>query len=99
MGACNHAQFTAECHECIAAVPAPVARALPARVRRCVHNDSTDAPCSWCATLRAGEARLRAVSEIPALLAADDDFARYLDHERRRSARRGREAFGGRAGR
>lgn len=36
--------------------------------------------------VEAGEARLRAVSEIPALLAADDDFARYLDHERRRWA-------------
>lgn len=69
MPACNHAQFTAECHECVAAVPAPVARALPVRVRRCVHNESTDAPCATCADLRAGEARLRAVSEIPAILA------------------------------
>jgi len=47
--------------------PTPVVP--PIRKRRCVHNESTDAPCSTCADLRAGEARLRAVSEIPAILA------------------------------
>lgn len=80
--ACNHAQFTAECHECVAGVPPPVA---PRLARHCCHREDGQ-PCERCADLRAGEARLRAVSTIPALLAADDDFARYLDHERRRWA-------------
>lgn len=112
--ACNHAQFTAECHECVAAVPAPVGpptcprhplyvgrcplcvreRDVPApspaddeplrveipaptvpvlgRVRavarHCCHREDGQ-HCERCADLRAGEARLRAVSEIPAILA------------------------------
>lgn len=71
---CNHERWTADCHEC---GPVPT-------VRRCVHNESTDAPCLRCADLRAGEVRLRAVNALPDILAADDDFRGYLEHERRR---------------
>ena len=69
----------------MAVPPAPVVPPLPRTARHCCHREDGQ-PCERCADLRAGEARLRAVSEIPALLAADDDFARYLDHERRRWA-------------
>lgn len=92
--ACNHAQFTAECTECIAAVPAPVVPPLPRVIRRCVHNESTDAPCARCADLRAGEARLRAVARIPEILARTPsaaDVLRALAHAHEYDARHSQE--------
>lgn len=78
MPACNHAQFTAECHECVAAVPAPVVPPLGrVMVRGCVHLDGPG-ECPRCAALRAGEARLRAASEIPAVLAATPSAVEVL---------------------
>lgn len=58
--------------------PAPVVPALGrVMVRGCVHLDGPG-ECPRCAALRAGEARLRAASEIPAVLAATPSAVEVL---------------------
>ena len=86
----------------MAVPPAPVVPPLPRVIRRCVHNESTDAPCARCADLRAGEARLRAVARIPEILARTPSAVEVLralaesyDYEARHSQERARTVGAG----
>lgn len=85
----------------MAVPPAPVVPPLPRTARHCCHREDGQ-PCARCADLRAGEARLRAVSEIPAILARTPSAVEVLraladsyDYEARHSQDRARTVGAG----